>query len=342
MRRGVRLLALGGAGTLALAAPVAWYYRPQPSWVPREEDHAAEVSESNVLVKAARFATISSVCALSKTFIQGLNDFKIYHHDRFLRHARGARERGLVTVSNHTSVLDDPGIIAAISPPDVAFVPSRMRWGVCSEELCFSSGVLSAFFGSGKVFPIQRGAGVDQGGLAALGRKVGPGSWVHVFPEARCWQERGYPPRGHDGRRRMPPSRRPGPPGAQVGPLKWGVGKVVAEAEVTPVVLPMFHIGMDELMPQSPIDNECEQSIPNAFRRVRVMFGEEVPVQDLVDEYKAWKRAHYPDFDAWSEASLAAEPPELRERRQQTYAQITDRVEAALARLCTEIRLQQD
>lgn len=32
-----------------------------------------------------------------------------------------------------------------------------------------------------------------------------------------------------------------------LGPLKWGVGKLIADCEVTPVVVPFYHRGMEEV-----------------------------------------------------------------------------------------------
>ena len=37
-----------------------------------------------------------------------------------------------------------------------------MRWGVCAEEFCFNAklpAALKAYFGSGKILPINRGSG---------------------------------------------------------------------------------------------------------------------------------------------------------------------------------------
>lgn len=33
----------------------------------------------------------------------------------------------------------------------------------------------------------------------------------------------------------------------KIGRLKWGVGKLIARAEVPPVVVPIYHLGMDKV-----------------------------------------------------------------------------------------------
>ena len=35
---------------------------------------------------------------------------------------------------------------------------------------------------------------------------------------------------------------------SKVGRLKWGVGKLIARASVPPLVIPIYHIGMDKVI----------------------------------------------------------------------------------------------
>ena len=64
----------------------------------------------------------------------------------------------------------------------------------------------SHIFQNGKVLPIERGQGIDQPIMRIAAKKASEGDWVHVFPEARV---------GYTG---------------SIGPLKWGIGKLVCEA----------------------------------------------------------------------------------------------------------------
>ena len=41
------------------------------------------------------------------------------------------------------------------------------------------------FFASGKVLPIERGAGLAQPAVALAAQLAGAGDWLHLFPEAR-------------------------------------------------------------------------------------------------------------------------------------------------------------
>jgi hypothetical protein len=77
----------------------------------------------------------------------------------------------LLTVSNHTSIGDDPGLMANL----VGWGPiwhEKHRWGICAQDMCFKNAFASAFCGAGQVLPVNRGAGVDQPLMASIARKV--------------------------------------------------------------------------------------------------------------------------------------------------------------------------
>lgn len=58
--------------------------------------------------------------------------------------------------------------------------------------------------------------------------KLDRGEWVHLFPEGS---------RSRDG-------------GKTIQPIKRGVGRLVAEARESPVVLPFVHLGMAGVIPR--------------------------------------------------------------------------------------------
>jgi monolysocardiolipin acyltransferase len=67
-------------------------------------------------------------------------------------------------------------------------------------------GVCRAFFQSGKVLPVIRGAGLDQPSLSVMARRLGTrNDWLHIFPEGRI---------SYDGK---------------LSELRWGIGKMVCE-----------------------------------------------------------------------------------------------------------------
>ena len=101
------------------------------------------------------------------------------------------QKRGLLTVSNHRSLFDDPGIISCLLPLPNAIQPSYQRWGICSQEYCFNDALpslIKGYIGAGQVLPICRGQGINQRLLLDFGRHLANGEWCHVFPEGGVWQ----------------------------------------------------------------------------------------------------------------------------------------------------------
>ena len=252
---------------LPAGAYVAYAYRPRSS---RDVDYHEKLrgndraptntAEATLYYLASTF-TLALVTTAFKTYMASCHELETLDHDKFLRHVTHGRGGvPLLTVANHISTLDDPLLMSCILPTSVNLAPHRMRWGICTEEICFSNPAVGAFFGMGRALPIQRGGSIHQKGMATLQRKLNEGEWVHVFPEGRVWQEGGTPLRDPWGRW-CSASGRCGDPWRKVGPPKWGVGKLVANATVTPLIVPWFHAGMSDVMPQNA-QNETLSPLP--------------------------------------------------------------------------------
>ena len=233
-----------------------------------------------------------------------------------------------------------------------------MRWGICSEELCFGGKGLSAFFGLGKVsvlhpalsfhsatitpppspFPFSPGTSREAKGnnlstcelLAAsaglhCGVTLGAGN-EGPFPEVRrrpmgarvprgpglaggkvqgplfpycflrapgcsalCCAQGGTPLRDGTGRwcseaqRCAPPFKSNcclanGPLSshslllhyAEIGPFKWGIGKLVANSEQLPIIVPYYHTGMEQVMPQDHNNQLIGIGFPKVGKHVTI------------------------------------------------------------------------
>lgn len=104
----------------------------------------------------------------------------------------------------------------------------------------------------GKCIPVVRGAGVYQPAIDLCIDKLSMGEWVHVFPEGKVNMTK------------------------ETLRFKWGVGRMVYESSVVPLVIPIWHIGMDEILPNEP---------PYYFRfgkRVTYNFGPPIDLNPLV------------------------------------------------------------
>ena len=115
--------------------------------------------------------------------------------------------------------------------------------------------------GSGNTVPMQVGASIYQWCMTQLAAKLDEGEWVHLFPEGRIWQEFGKSRRDEQGRWCLP-SGRCSAPGLKLGPYKWGVGKLIDNAEKVPIVVPYFDLGLNEFLPQKSSDDSIVDDAP--------------------------------------------------------------------------------
>lgn len=144
------------------------------------------------------------------------------------------------------------------------------------------------------------------------------GDWLHIFPEGRTLQECGGPRRDELGRWTTP-SGRFSPPGRHLGPLKWGVGKAVAKSPVPPIVVPIFHKGMESVLPHGK-DNQLKNPLPKPFQDITVKVGDPIYYKDITDQYNI-------------DIEKCQTREERRVRRRKYYADLTDRIDESLAKL---------
>ncbi|GAB1320259.1 Lyso-phosphatidylcholine acyltransferase [Madurella fahalii] len=241
-------------------------------------------------VKSAIIMGMTGV--ISKCFLYGFNKVEVTGLSRFLellesRRDPARRQRGLLTVSNHISVLDDP-VVWGLLPLKYAFDPSNLRWTLGAHDICFSNKLFSSFFNYGQVLPCHRLKHSPFGGpfqpcvaqairllstppspspptpqspawYTTTGTDVIPSplthaqhrrhSWVHVFPEGMVHQHAS----------------------TDLRYFKWGVARLILESDPAPDVLPMFIDGTQRVMPE---DRAFPRFLPRIGKKVRVGFGE--------------------------------------------------------------------
>ncbi|XP_024536046.1 N-acylphosphatidylethanolamine synthase [Selaginella moellendorffii] len=198
---------------------------------------------------APRRIAIFTIGSLARIAVTLLNSSHVHNADTLL-HLVTARPPGtpLITVSNHTSTLDDPLMWAFKGFP---VTNARLsRWILAAEDICFTNPLFSYFFRVGKCIPIRRGAGIYQPFMDEALDRINEGEWMHTFPEGKVCQEHG-------------PLRR----------FKWGVGSLVARAAVPPIVLPIGHTGFDQVMPEKYMFGR-RPLLPLAGKKITIVVGE--------------------------------------------------------------------
>lgn len=59
--------------------------------------------------------------------------------------------------------------------------------------------------------------------------------------------------------------------------MSIGVGRLIAEAKIAPIVFPIWHVGMDDILP------EKRPYIPQLFKRLTLLVGEPLDVSSFMN-----------------------------------------------------------
>ncbi|OWF48313.1 tafazzin-like [Mizuhopecten yessoensis] len=201
--------------------------------------------------------TISSVGLISKLVV-GFNNFKVVNKQTLIKNIQSTGNgRGLITVTNHHSCLDDPTLWGILGWKFVfGKLGEKLRWTLTADNICYTNTFNAKFFSLVKGIPVVRGDGVYQRGMDYAIEKLNNGEWVNIFPEARVNQTQ------------------------ELIRYKWGVGRMITEAKELPVVVPFFHLGMDSVSP-----NEGRfKYFPRICKKVTMVIGDAINFSDIVSQ----------------------------------------------------------
>jgi len=211
-----------------------------------------------------RQLVLSAVAAFSKCALECANATTTTGRDAFEdavtnRNVGVAsdRKRGLVTVCNHASTFDDPGMLSAMIPWSAFASESTrgdVRWTLCTDEICAKNALREQFFLCGKALAIKRGGGIDQPAMRTAANLLKRGDWLHLFPEGRVSKT------------------------GALGPMRRGLAKLLCDVEIAggeaPIVLPFWHSGMGVIKPYGKWSMAMGE-------RVHVTVGEPLDLRDL-------------------------------------------------------------
>ncbi|KAI8628573.1 acyltransferase [Xylariaceae sp. FL1651] len=255
--------------------------------------------------------------SLSRVFLYGLNSVEVTGLQRFLdildrRRDVDKRQRGLITVSNHISIIDDP-LMWGVLPFRYGFDPSNHRWGLGAHDICFKNGPLGAFFFSGQVLPTHRLQHSPRGGLfqptvpqviRLLSSQPFIQPPIQVAENAidipdpfttggltftttgldKFAAPSVYAQNRHSWVHVFPEACVHQHPKMSMRYFKWGISRMILESEPMPDILPIFIDGTQRVMPE---DRSFPRFIPRFGIKFRMAFGELLDTEKTFGDLRA-------------------------------------------------------
>ncbi|CAG7721591.1 unnamed protein product, partial [Allacma fusca] len=203
-------------------SPSALYPRVKYEW-----PYSSDFRKPSLLWKLKSTITCFAVGLWGKSVLCLLNTTK-FNNLHVLTDAIFRRPPGvpLVTLANHESCVDDPCLIGAVMTNGQLLKHSKMRWSLVASDICYRKPWHGWIMGLGKCPPVVRGDGVYQKAVDFVIDRLNEGGWLHVFPEGKVNMER-----------------------EELSRLKWGIGRIVADLERPPIIIPFWHVGIQNIMP---------------------------------------------------------------------------------------------
>ncbi|KAL3463915.1 hypothetical protein BJX64DRAFT_276120 [Aspergillus heterothallicus] len=279
----------------------------------RQSDTGGTGESPSVFWRGLSSTTIVGVAALCRSFLYACSRPETHGLEPFLelldsRKDPSQRTKGLLTVSNHISVMDDP-LMWGFLPLKYQFglSSSNRRWGLASHDICYQTRSAHSQYG-----------GIAQPAVTQAIRLLSKGPFTpepHLaIPERQSWSLQNvcvdpfsdlptaYTTDGHDSHLApsayscnsyswvhiFPEGKIHQAPSKTMRYFKWGVARLILEASECPEVVPIWLEGFDHIMHES---REFPRFLPRPGKEVSVTFGQKVDTEAVFGEMRSrWQK----------------------------------------------------
>ncbi|CCD23609.1 lysophosphatidylcholine acyltransferase NDAI_0B05760 [Naumovozyma dairenensis CBS 421] len=271
------------------------------------------------------YGTSLITVSLSKLFLHTFYSIKVNNFEVLEKAVQTAENenRGIMTMMNHMSMVDDPTFWAAF-PLRLYRQKENIRWCLGAENICFQNKFLGYMFSLGQVLSTKRfGVGPFQGSIDAAIRLLSPDdslesltwrpskgineslkqqqnsssltnppirrnkpSWVHVYPEGFVLQL--HPPYSNSMRY-----------------FKWGITRMILESTKPPVIVPIFTTGFENIISEESEESFLKQLWKSFGTEINITIGDPLD-NKLIDNFRnEWNQLVEKYFDPENPTNLS-------------------------------------
>lgn len=283
-----------------------------PDVLERGDDFLRDYPRNSPMWRFFSYGACVFTIGMSKLILKSFYNIQLNNMDR-LDHAidRSQKEnRGLLTMMNHMSVVDDP-FLWGVFPWRIYKDLDSIRWCLGANNVCFQNKFLATFFSLGQVLSTERfGVGPFQGSIDAAIRLLSPDDTLDLewtpgsvsakestpglssSPLVKTIREQYLPPI----KRCKPSWMHVYPEGfvLQLHPpfsnsmryFKWGVSRMILESTVSPIIVPIFTTGFEKIASEEAAGSTFKRYIPANFgAEINVTIGNPIE-DDVIDKFR--------------------------------------------------------
>ncbi|CDH14281.1 probable Lysophosphatidylcholine acyltransferase [Zygosaccharomyces bailii ISA1307] len=286
-----------------------------PDVLKRGDDFLAEYPRRSPFWKFFSYGTSLVTIGFSKIILKTFYNVELNHFEKLENAINRSKEenRGLLTIMNHMSCVDDP-FLWGVFPWRIYRDPDSIRWCLGATNVCFQNKFFSIFFSLGQVLSTGRfGAGPFQGSIDAAIRLLSPDDtmdleWVphQEIPTKPC---KGVATMARQIRENyIPPVKRSRPSWLHIYPegfvlqlqppfnnsmryFKWGVSRMILESTVAPIIVPIFSTGFEKVASEETAGTMIKRYLPANFgAEINVTIGDSID-NSVIEEYRQeWRK----------------------------------------------------